>query len=151
MPKTYIVRLASGERLALEAMIRKGRAAAYKIRHANILLKADADGPPWTDERIADAFACHYRTVADVRKRFVLEGLEAALNRKKQCRPSVMPKLDGEKEAKLITIACSEPPAGRTRWALRLLADKLVELDIVDTISYETVRQTLKKTNSSHG
>ena len=149
MAKTYIVRLAPGERLALEAMIKKGRAAAYKIRHANILMKADADGPAWTDERIADAFGCHYRTVENVRKHFVREGLETALKRKKQCRPSVTPKLDGEKEAKLIAIACSEPPAGRTRWALRLLADKLVELDIVDTISHETVRQTLKKTRAA--
>jgi hypothetical protein len=147
MAKTHIVRLALEERLELEAMIKKGRAAVYKIRHAHILLKADADGPAWTDTRIADAFGCHYRTVADVRKRCVLEGLKRALDRKKQLRPSVMPKLDGEKEAKLITIACSEAPEGRTRWTLRLLADKLVELDIVDTISYETVRQTMKKTS----
>lgn len=147
MAKTYIVRLASEERISLEAMIKKGRGAAYKIKHANILLKADADVSAWTDTRIADAFGCHYRTVADVRKRFALEGLERALDRKKQLWPSVMPKLDGEKEAKLITIACSEAPDGRTRWTLRLLADKLVELDVVDTISYETVRQTLKKTS----
>ena len=146
MAKTYIVRLVPQERLELKAMIKKGRAAAYKIRHANILLKADADAG-WTDKRIADAFGCHYRTVENVRKRFVLEGLETALNRKKQCRPSVEPKLDGEKEAKLIAVACSAPPEGRRRWALRLLADRLVELHIVDTISHETVRQTLKKTS----
>ncbi|MHC4200271.1 MAG: helix-turn-helix domain-containing protein [Planctomycetota bacterium] len=148
MAKTYIVRLAPEERLALETMIKKGRAAAYKIRHANILLKADAEAG-WTDMRIADAFGCHYRTVENVRKRFVLEGLATALNRKKQCRPSVEPKLDGEKEAKLIAVACSAPPAGRRRWALRLLADRLVELDIVDTISHETVRQAMKKTRAA--
>ena len=147
MAKTYDDRLAPADRLELESKLKKGRAAAYKNRHANILLKADADGPAWTDKRIADAFGCHYRTVENVRKRFVLEGLATALNRKKQCRPSVEPKLDGEKEAKLIAIACSAPPEGRRRWALRLLADKLVELDIVDTISHETVRQTLKKTS----
>jgi transposase len=147
MAKIYVVRLTPEERRGLEAMIRKGRAAAYKIRHAHILLKADADGPSWTDVRIAEAFGCHLRTVENLRKRFVLEGLGAALNRKKQSRPSVARKLDGEKEAKLVAVACSPPPEGRRRWTLRLIADRMVELDIVDSISHETVRQAMKKTS----
>jgi transposase len=147
MAKIYVVRLTPEERRGLEAMIRKGRAAAYKIRHAHILLKADADGPAWTDVRIAEAFGCHLRTVENLRKRFVLEGLGAALNRKKQSRPSVARKLDGEKEAKLVAVACSPPPEGRRRWTLRLIADRMVELDIVDSISHETVRQAMKKTS----
>ena len=147
MAKIYVVRLTPGERRGLEAMVRKGRAAACRIRHANILMKADADGAAWTDTRIAEAFGCHLRTVENVRKRFVLEGLDAALNRKKQSRPSVARKLDGEKEAKLVAVACSPPPEGRRRWTLRLIADRMVELDIVDSISHETVRQAMKKTS----
>ncbi len=147
MAKIYVVRFTPGERRGLEAMVRKGRAAACRIRHANILMKADADGSAWTDTRIAEAFGCHLRTVENVRKRFVLEGLDAALNRKKQSRPSVARKLDGEKEAKLVAVACSPPPEGRRRWTLRLIADRMVELDIVDSISHETVRQAMKKTS----
>ena len=147
MAKIYVVRLTPGERRGLEAMVRKGRAAACRIRHANILMKADADGSAWTDTRIAEAFGCHLRTVENVRRRFVLEGIDAALNRKKQSRPSVARKLDGEKEAKLIAVACSTPPEGRRRWTLRLIAERMVELDIVDSISHETVRQAMKKTS----
>ncbi len=147
MAKIYVVRLTPAERRGLEAMVRKGRAAACRIRHANILIKADSDGPAWTDTRIAEAFGCHLRTVENVRRRFVLEGIDAALNRKKQSRPSVARKLDGEKEAKLIAVACSTPPEGRRRWTLRLIADRMVELDIVDSISHETVRQAMKKTS----
>jgi transposase len=145
MNKKYIVRLTEQEREQLEAVIRKGKAAAYKITHANILLKADADGAAWSDEAIAAAFSVHTRTVAGIRERFVEQGLEAALTRKKQERPSQPPLFDGEAEAYLIALRCSAPPAGHARWTLRLLADKVVELDIVASASHETVRRTLKK------
>ena len=147
--KKYVVRLTDEERGGLEAMVKKGRGAAYKIRHANILLKADADGPAWTDERIAEAFGCHPRTVENVRRRCVLEGLEAAIVRRRQKKLSRERKLDGEGEARLITLACSEPPDGRDRWTLELLADQLVRLKVVDSICDQTVRRTLKKTRSS--
>jgi len=147
--KKYIVRLTDEEREGLEAMVKKGRVAAYKIRHANILLKADADGPGWTDVRIAEAFGCHPRTVENVRRRIVMQGLDAAIARKKQDRPSRERKLDGEGEARLVTIACSEAPEGRDRWTLQLMADELVRLRVVDTISDQTVRRTLTKTRSS--
>ena len=147
MRKKYIVRLAEEERKWLGALVKKGRTAAYKIKHANILLQADADGPAWMDKRIAEAFGCHIRTVENVRRRCVLQGLEAALERKKQARPPRERKLDGEGEAHLIALACSEPPEGRDRWTLELLADALVRLKVVDSISAQTVRRTLKKTN----
>jgi transposase len=147
--KKYVVRLTDVEREGLEAKVKKGRAAAYKIRHANILLKADANGPAWTDERIAEAFGCHPRTVENVRRRFVMQGLDAAIARKKQEHPSRERKLDGEGEARLITLACSEPPDGRDRWTLELLADELVRLKVVDSICDQTVRRTLKETRSS--
>lgn len=146
--KRYVVRLTDEERKGLEAMVKKGRAAAYKIRHANILLKADADGPAWTDARIAEAFGCHPRTVENVRRRCVLEGLEAAIVRKKQKKLSRERKLDGEGEARLIAVACSDAPDGRDRWTLELLAGELVRLKVVDSISDQTVRRTLKKTRS---
>ena len=145
MNKKYIVRLTEQERDQLEAVIRKGKAAAYKIKHAPILLKADADGPAWSDTAIAAAFSVHTRTVAGIRERFVEQGLEAALTRKKQERPSQQPLFDGAAEAPLIALRCSEPPAGHARWTLRLLADKVVALDIVASASHETVRRTLKK------
>ncbi len=147
--KKYVVRLTDEERNGLEAMVKKGRAAAYRIRHANILLKADADGPAWTDARIADAFGCHTGTVENVRRRFVLEGIEAAIIRRKQKKLSRERTLDGEGEARLIAIACSEPPDGRDRWTLELLAGELVRLKVADSISGQTVRRTLKKTRSS--
>lgn len=149
MVKKYIVRLSEEERQWLQAFITKGKAAAYKIKHANILLKADADGPGWKDKRIAEAFGCCVRTVENVRRRLVLQGLQAALERKKQLRRSRKPKLDGEGEARLIAVACSEPLAGHDRWTLQMLADELVRLEVVDSISDQTVRRTLKKTNSS--
>jgi transposase len=145
MSKKYIVRLSDAERAQLTELTRKGKAAAYKIRHAQILLKADADGPAWTDEHIAESFSVSVNTVQGVRQRLVEQGLEAALNRKKQEHPSRTPRLDGEGEARLIALRCSEPPTGHARWTLRLLADQAVALDIVEAISYETVRQTLKK------
>jgi len=147
MNKKYIVRLTAKERKYLEDFISKGKRAAYKIKHANILLKADADGPGWSDEAIAEAFSAHSHTVRNVRQRFVEQGLDAALERKKQDAPSRKRILDGEAEACLLAIGCSEPPEGRSRWTLQLLADEVVRLDIVESISYQTIRRTLKKMN----
>ena len=147
--RKYIVRLSFDERQDLQDLVSKGRTQAYRIRHAHILMKADADGPCWGDDAIGQAFSCHRRTVESIRKRFVLQGLDAALERKKRERPPIEPILDGEKEARLIALACSQPPKGRSRWTLELLADKLVELSIVESISYRTVQRALKKTNSS--
>jgi transposase len=151
--KKYKVTLTAEERNSLQALIAAGKAAAKKLLHARILLKADAapGAPAWTDARIADALEVHPNTVERLRERFVEQGLDAALGRKKQDRPSRARTLDGQAEARLIAVACSAPPQGRARWTLRLLADKLVELEIADTISTETVRRTLKKTNSSRG
>lgn len=149
MNKKYIVRLTLEERKELEDLVSKGQTKAYRIKHANILLKADADGPAWTDEEIAEAFCCHIRTVEAVRRRFVFKGMEAALERKKRATPPRERILDGEKEARLIALSCSQPPEGRSRWTLELLADKMVELGIVEQISYQTVRRALKKTSSN--
>jgi transposase len=147
MNKRYIVRLASEERDQLKALVSKGKTAAYKIQHANILLMADADGQGRADEPIAQALSMHANTVRGVRQRFVEEGLEAAVGRKRQGRPSRAPLLDGEQEARLIALRCSAPPPGHGRWTLHLLADQLVELQVVESISYETVRKALKKTH----
>jgi transposase len=149
MNKKYIVRLTQEERGYLEDFVSTGKRAAYKIKHANILLKADADGPGWSDETIAEAFSVHEHTVRNVRQRFVEKGLNAALERKKQSAPSRKPLLDGETEARLLAIGCSEPPEGRSRWTLSLLAQEMVRLDLVESISYETIRRTLKKIKSS--
>lgn len=148
MQKKYIVRLTAEERTELEALVTKGKAAAYKIKHANILLAADVNGPAWPDRQIAEAFSCHLDTVADVRRRLVLEGLAAAVERKKQNQPSRLPKLDGRGEARLIALARSQPPEGQDRWTLKLLAGRLVELEVVDSISDQTVRRVLKKRTS---
>jgi hypothetical protein len=145
MNKKYIVRLTEQEREQLDALIRKGKAAAYKIKHANMLLKADADGAAWSAEEIAGAFSVHTPTVAGLRDRCVEQGLEAALNRKTQERPSQPPLFDGAAEAHLIALSCSEPPPGHARWTLRLLADKVVEVESVASRSHATVRRTLKK------
>jgi transposase len=145
--KRYIVRLTDEERKELTEMVSKGKTAAYKIKHANILLKADENGPAWTDQKIAEAFSTHADTVASIRQRFVEQGLEAALGRKKQTHPSRTPKFDGDAEAKLIAMSCSKAPDGRARWTLRLLANKVVELRIVESVSPETIRSVLKKTN----
>ena len=147
MVKRYIVRLTDAERRQLEQLVSTGRSAAYKIKHAHILLKADVDGPAWTDEQIARSFGCHRNTVGNLRERFVEQGFEAALERKKRATPARTPVCDGEAEAKLIALRCGPAPAGRARWTLRLLADKAVELEIVPAISHETVRQVLKKTS----
>jgi hypothetical protein len=145
MKRKFIVRLTVEETIYLSEMVNKGRSAAFKIRHAHILLKANAEGSNWTDEKIADSYRCHHNTVANVRERFVEEGLDAALERKSQDHLSRARILDGDGEAKLIALGCSKPPEGQSRWTLRLLADQLVVLDIVNQISHETVRSTLKK------
>ena len=149
--KKYIVRLEDDERERLQRLVRAGKAAAYKIRHANVLLMADADadGPAWADEQIAEGLGVSLGQIEHLRKRFVEQGIDACLERKKQDRPSVEPKFDGEKEAKLIALACGKAPEGRERWSLRLLADRAVELRIVESTSHETVRQVLQKTRSS--
>ena len=149
--KKYLVTLTADERDLLSGMIAAGKGAALKLAHARILLKADqADGgPAWTDERIADAVEVRTATVERVRQRFVEEGVEAALTRKKQDKPSRERVLDGAAEAKLIALACSPPPDERARWTLRMLADKLVEREVVATVCAGTVRRTLKKMSSS--
>lgn len=148
MEKRYIINLTPDERASLEAMTSRGRMSALKLQRARILLKADEG---LTDAEIAEAVNVGRRTSERVRKRCALEGIEAVLERKKQQRLSRMPKLDGAAEAQLITLACSEPPAGRARWTLALLADKLVELSVVDTLSVTTVCRRLKKTTSNRG
>jgi transposase len=151
--KKYKVTLTAGERQQLSTLIAAGKAAARKLTHARILLKADeAEGAPaWPDDTIADAVEVSADTVARVRQRFVEQGLEAALGRKKPDRPSRERKLDGRAEARLIALACSAPPGGRKEWTMKLLADRLVELEVVGTVSDETVRRVLKKTRSSRG
>lgn len=140
----YVVRLTAEQRRDLERMARGGRHAARSLMHARILLKADADGPAWDDARIAEALECGARTVARVRKLFVLGGLDVALHRKKPSGRQYRT-LDGSQEAQLIDLARSPAPNGRVRWTLKLLADRLVELGVVDAISDETVRRTLRK------
>ena len=153
MTKRYIVRLSDEEKHQLAELLGRKILAAKKRTRAAVLLKADAstDGPDWIDRRIAEAFDVSVVTVEKIRKSYVLEGLEAAIERKKQCRPSRQPVLDGAKEARLVALCCGTVPSGHGRWTLDLLADKLVELKIVDRISRQTVWQTLKKTNCSLG
>jgi hypothetical protein len=147
MVKKYIVRLTGEERERLKAMVTKGRTNAQRLRRAQVLLKVDAEGPNWTDEQTAEAFRMRTNTVAEIRQRFVEGGLDRALERKEPDEPPRRRKLDGAGEARLIAMACGEAPEGRARWTLKLLAGQLVELAIVDGISPETVRQTLKKTS----
>ena len=150
--KIHRLKLTEAERAELEQLLSRGKAAARRLTHARILLKADEglSGPQWTDDQIAEALDVNRSTVERVRIRGVEEGVEAAL-RPRRSRQLRLRKLDGEHEAHLVALACSKPPKGRGRWSMRLLADKLVELEIVDAISYETVRRTLKKTRSSRG
>lgn len=147
--KKYIVRLDAGERCRLEQLIGVGKAAAYRIRHANILLAVDEsdDGLKMTDVEAARAFNVGVRSIELLRRRLVEEGLDAALDRRKQVRPSVEKMFDGEKEAKLIAIACGPKPRGRARWTLELLADRVVALKIVERCSRQTVMRTLQKTS----
>ncbi len=147
--KKYIVRLDQEEQESLKRLVRRGKAAARKISRARILLKADTaeGGPGWTDQRIADALDLSFRTVENVRRCGVEEGLERAVHGRPPADRPWQRKLDGVGEAKLVALCCSEPPAGRTRWTLELLGDALVALKVTDSISYETVRRTLKKTS----
>jgi hypothetical protein len=146
MNKKYIVRLLDEEREVCQDVVKKLKGTSQKVRRAQILLKTDADGPAWTDARIAEAFSCRVQTIENLRKRVVTESFELALNRKKRQEPPTLPKLDGKGEAKLISMRLSKPPAGYGRWTLQLLADELVALEVVDSICPETVRKTLKKT-----
>ena len=151
MKKKYPVILSETEREELRRLIAAGTAPARKLTHARILLKADQspEGPGWVDEVVAEAVEVSQPTVARVRKQYFEEGLEPALNRRPPKR-EYHRKLDGEQEARLVALACSEPPEGQARWSLRLLADRLVELEVVEEVSYQTVRRILKKTPSSH-
>jgi hypothetical protein len=148
----YIVRLTQEERAELEGMTRQRRIAAGKQLRAKLLLHADAGefGPAWRDEQLIATFGASRSKIMRLRRQLVLDGLQAALSRQSGLRAGRR-KLDGAQEARLIAVACSAPPAGRARWTLQLLADKLVELEVVDSISNECVRQTLKKTTSSRG
>lgn len=144
MQKKFIVRLTADERRTLTGVIKTLSGSSQKVRRAQMLLKADADGPAWTDARIADAFDCRTRTVENLRERFVTAGFELTLNGAPKKPRSKL--LDGKQEAKLIALRLGPPPKGYANWSLRLLADRVVELSIADSISHETVRQTLKKT-----
>ena len=146
MNKKFIVRLSVEERVLCQEVIKKLKGSSQKVRRAQILLKADADGPAWTDSRIAEAYNCRVQTIENLRKRLVTEGFEAALERQKRQEPPTPPKLDGAGEAKLIAMRLGKPPAGYGHWTLQLLVDELVALEIVDAISHETVRKVLKKT-----
>ena len=148
--KQYLVKLKQEERQRLKEVVTKGKSPAYQIRHANILLLSDVEASNWADETIAKALSVNINTVGRIRRLFAQQGLKVALERKKQDYPSHSPKFDGAAEARLIALSCSQPPEGRSRWTLKLLADKAVELEIVDSVVPETVRQTLKKTNLSH-
>lgn len=146
MQKKYIVRLTPKERETLQDVIKKLKGSSQQVRRAQILLKADADGPAWTDQQIADAFGCRRQTVENVRERLVTEGFEIALRGKRPAEPPRKPVLNGEQQAKVIALRLGPPPKGFANWTLRLLTEKAVELEIVETVSHETVRRTLKKT-----
>lgn len=151
MPKKYRVTLTGEERAELERLLSRGKADVRCLKHAQILLKADEaeGGPGWSDERIAEALDAGIATIERLRQRFIEEGLQAALRTYRTGTRTYARKLDGAQEAHLIALACSAPPEGHARWTLRLLATRMVELAYVDALSYETVRQTLKKTRSS--
>ena len=146
MVKKYIVRLSEEERGLLGDIVKKLKGTSQKVRRANILLKADVDGPNWSDAKIAEALSCRTRTIENVRRRLVTDGLDAVLNRKKRETPPRPKILDGKHEAEIIALRLGKPPAGFANWSLRLLAERIVELEIVDSISHATVRRTLKKT-----
>ncbi len=146
MQKRFIVRLTEEERLQLREVIGKLKGTSQKVKRAQILLKADAEGPGWTDRRIAEAFDCRVQTVEDVRRRLVESGFGETLNGAKRVKSSTPKLLDGKQEAQVIAMRLGKPPKGYANWTLRLLARKVVELAIVEKVSYETVRRTLKKT-----
>jgi transposase len=153
MQKVFVVRLSEEEREQLMTLVKVGKASSLKLTRARILLKADQQerGPAWTDAEIADALDVSLKTVFNIRRKWVEQGLEAALERQPQEGSSRPRKLDGNAEAKLVATCCGPAPKGRSKWTLRLLAARLAELEVVDSISPETVRQTLKKTKLSRG
>ena len=146
MKKKYIVRLSKRERDTLTDVCKRLKGSSQKVRRAQILLKSDIRGPNWTDTRIAEAYSCRVQTVENLRKRLVTEGFDIALNGKPRESPPRQKRLNGKQEAKVIAMRLSKPPKGFANWSLRLLADRVVELKLVDSISHETIRQTLKKT-----
>ena len=146
MKKKYVVRLSQDERDHLNEVIKKLDGSSQKVRRAQILLKADINGLAWTDAKIAEAFLCRTKSVENIRQRLVMDGFEQTLNGKKRENPPVEKLLNGEQEAQIIAMRLGPPPKGYANWTLRLLANKVVELGIVDSISYETVRRMLKKT-----
>ena len=146
MYKKYVVRLSDEERGSCQEILKKLKGSSQRFRRAQILLKADADGSGWPDAKIAEAFSCRVQTIENLRKRLVTEGFELALDGKKRQEPPTPCKLDGEAEAKLIAMRLGKPPAGYGHWTLQLLADEMVALEVVDSISHETVRKVLKKT-----
>lgn len=146
MQKKYVVRLTEQEREELTGVVKKLKGTSQKVRRAQILLKADADGPHWTDEQIAAAYGCQTRTVEKIRQRLVERGFDETLHGAQRATPPVEKLLNGEQEARLIATRLGPPPKGYANWTLRLLARKVVELKIVESVSYETVRRTLKKT-----
>lgn len=147
MPKKYVVRLVDVERMMLEGLIKTRRLAFQKVLRARVLLKADADGPNWTDQEIANAFDCRTKTVENIRERFVTEGMEVTLNGKPKSRVRGKA-LDGNQEAKIIALRLGTPPKGFSNWTLRLLAEQAVSLEIVESVSHETLRGMLKKITS---
>lgn len=146
MNKKYIVRLTVQERRSLREVVRKLAGSSQKVRRAQMLLKADVAGPAWTDERIAEAFDSRTRTVEKLRERFVREGFEQVLHGKQREQPATEKILSGQQEAQVIALRLGPPPRGYANWTLRLLARQVVSLEIADSVSYETVRRTLKKT-----
>jgi hypothetical protein len=146
MQKKYIVRLTDVERETLRDVIKKLKGSSLKVRRAQVLLKADVEGAAWTDRQIAEAFGCRTKTVENIRQRLVADGFEATLDGKRPTTPTRTPVFGGEQEAKLIALRLGTPPKGFANWSLRLLAEKAVELEIVESVSHETVRRTLKKT-----
>jgi hypothetical protein len=144
--KKYVVRLTDAERQTLQQMVARFKGTSPKVRRAQVLLKSDADGPDWIDAKIADAFGCRTKSVENIRERFVTQGFEITLNGHPHSKPPREKVLDGEQEAKVIAMRLGAPPAGFANWTLRLLAGQVVALEVVKSISYETVRRTLKKT-----
>ena len=146
MEKKYIIRLSDEERNVLCDVVKKLKGASQKVRRAQVMLKADADGPNWTDKKIAEAFSCRTKTVENIRQRLVTDGFEVVLNGKTRESPPRRKVLDGEQEAKVIALRLGEPPEGFANWSLRLLSNRVVELGIAESVSHETLRKTLKKT-----
>jgi len=146
MQKKYVVRLSDEERNVLRNVVKKLKGSSEKVRRAQVLLAADADGPNWTDRRIAEAYSCRTKTVENIRQRLVEQGFDVALNAKKRESPPRRKALNGEQEARVIALRLGKPPEGFANWSLRLLAEQVVELGIADSVSHETLRKTLKKT-----